>query len=101
MGGLALVALAANAICLVVLTRHRNDDLNLRSTWLCSRNDIIANTGVILAAGSVYVTGSNLPDIAVSGLITATFLRSAWLVLREAMAALRPPQQPVPPHTSG
>jgi Co/Zn/Cd efflux system component len=101
MGGLALVALAANAICLVVLTRHRNDDLNLRSTWLCSRNDIIANTGVILAAGSVYVTGSNLPDIAVSGLITAIFLRSAWLVLREAMAALRPPQQPVPPHTSG
>ncbi len=101
MGGLALVALAANAVCLVVLTRHRNDDLNLRSTWLCSRNDIIANTGVILAAGSVYVTGSNLPDIAVSGLITAIFLRSAWLVLREAMAALRPPQQPVPPHTSG
>ncbi len=100
MGGLALVALAANAICLVVLTRHRNDDLNLRSTWLCSRNDIIANTGVILAAGSVYITSSNLPDIAISGLITAIFLRSAWSVLREAMAALRPPQQPVPPHTS-
>jgi cation diffusion facilitator family transporter len=89
MGGLALLALIANATCLVLLTRHRNDDLNLRSTWLCSRNDIIANTGVIVAAGSVYLTSSPLPDILISLVITYVFLRSAWSVLRAATTALR------------
>jgi cation diffusion facilitator family transporter len=89
MGGLALLALIANATCLVLLTRHRNDDLNLRSTWLCSRNDIIANTGVIVAAGSVYLTSSPLPDIFISLVITYVFLRSAWSVLRAAIAELR------------
>jgi Co/Zn/Cd efflux system component len=89
MGSMALVALVANAACLVLLTRHRNDDLNLHSTWLCSRNDIIANTGVILAAGSVYLTTSHLPDIAISLVITYVFLRSAWSVLRAAIIELR------------
>jgi Co/Zn/Cd efflux system component len=89
MGGTATVALAANAVCLFLLTRHRNDDLNMRSTWLCSRNDIIANTGVILAAGSVYLTTSKLPDIVISLIITYLFLRSAWYVLRAALAELR------------
>ena len=91
MGGMALIALIANATCLVLLTHHRNDDLNLRSTWLCSRNDIIANTGVILAAGSVYLTTSKLPDILISLAITVVFLSSAWSVLRAALAELRTP----------
>ncbi len=98
MGGVALVALVANAVCLVLLTRHRNDDLNLRSTWLCSRNDILANTGVIVAAGSVYLMASPLPDIAISLVITYLFLQSAWSVLRDAIGQLRtghhPPSQP-------
>jgi len=98
MGGMALVALVANAVCLVLLTRHRNDDLNLRSTWLCSRNDIVANTGVIVAAGSVYLTASPLPDIAISLVITYLFLRSAWSVLRDAIRELRTSQRTPPPH---
>jgi cation diffusion facilitator family transporter len=89
MGGTATVALAANAICLFLLTRHKHDDLNMRSTWLCSRNDIVANTGVIVAACSVYVTSSKLPDIGISLVITFLFLKSAWYVLREAIAELR------------
>lgn len=88
MGGTAVVALAANTFCLFLLTRHKNDDLNMRSTWLCSRNDILANTGVILAAASVYLTTSRLPDIIISLAITYIFLKSAWYVLREAYAAL-------------
>jgi len=100
MGGMALIALAANATCLVVLTRHRNDDLNLRSTWLCSRNDIIANTGVILAAGSVYVTTSKVPDILISLVITIMFLASAWSVLRAALAELRGTPQRAHPSTT-
>ncbi|MDP9311601.1 MAG: cation diffusion facilitator family transporter [Chloroflexota bacterium] len=89
MGGTALLAFAANAVCLVLLTRHRNDDLNMRSTWLCSRNDILANGGVLLAAAGVYVTTSKVPDIVISLAITYLFLKSAWHVLREAHAELR------------
>lgn len=89
MGMTGFMVLAANAICLFLLTRHRNDDLNMRSTWLCSRNDIIANTGVILAAASVYLTTSRWPDILISLIITIVFLKSAWYVLREAIDQLR------------
>ncbi len=89
MGATGLIALAANATCLYLLTRHRSDDLNMRSTWLCSRNDIIANTGVLLAAGLVFLTGSIWPDIAVSLIITALFLQSAVQVLQQALAELR------------
>lgn len=100
MGGMALVALIANATCLFLLTRHRNDDLNLRSTWLCSRNDIIANTGVIVAAGSVYLTTSKLPDILISLVITYVFLRSAWSVVHAALTELRMPRSAPQEHLS-
>lgn len=89
MGMTGFVALAANATCLYLLTRHRHDDLNMRSTWLCSRNDIIANTGVLLAAGSVYMTASKWPDVLISLVITAVFLKTAWYVLGEARRELR------------
>jgi cation diffusion facilitator family transporter len=91
------VVLAANATCLYMLTRHRNDDLNMRSTWLCSRNDIIANTGVILAAGSVYLTTSKWPDVIISFIITFVFLKSAWYVLHAAVNELRTHQQAIQP----
>ena len=91
------VVLAANATCLYLLTRHRNDDLNMRSTWLCSRNDIIANTGVILAAGSVHLTTSKWPDVIISFIITIVFLKSAWYVLHEAIKELRAHQKVVQP----
>jgi cation diffusion facilitator family transporter len=84
-----LLALAANGYCLFLLTRHKSDDLNMRSTWLCSRNDIIANIGVLLAAGGVLLTGTMLPDLLVSMIITAVFLQSAWAVLRSAFAERR------------
>ena len=87
-GGLAL---AANVTCLFLLTRHRKDDLNMRSTWICSRNDIIANLGVLLAALAVFATGSRWPDLAVGLLITAVFLRSSVYVVRLALIELRRP----------
>lgn len=90
MGITALVALAANAVCLYLLTRHRADDINMRSTWLCSRNDIVANTGVIVAAGATALTSSIWPDLLISVTITAVFLRSAVTVIREAVRELRP-----------
>ena len=85
------LALAANTTCLLLLTRHRDDDLNMRSTWLCSRNDIIANLGIIVAAGAVFVTGSIWPDLIVGLLITVVFMRSAVYVIRLAVSELRRP----------
>jgi Co/Zn/Cd efflux system component len=89
MSAIGLLALAANVACLVLLYRHRTDDLNLRSTWLCSRNDIIANLGVLLAALAVAILGSGWPDVLIGGLIAALFLRSAASVVRDAAAELR------------
>ena len=89
MGSMGFVALLANATCLYLLTRHRNDDLNMRSTWLCSRNDIVANTGVIIAAALVFATRTPWPDLIVSLLIMAVFWQSAVHVLRQAWTELR------------
>lgn len=86
----AVVALIANGVCLYLLTRHRADDINMRSTWLCSRNDIVANTGVILAAGATALSSSIWPDLLISLVIVAVFLRSAFTVLTEAWRELYP-----------
>jgi len=90
MGMFGTLALLANVSCLVLLMQHRSDDLNMRSTWLCSRNDVIANGGVLLAAAGVAVTGMAWPDILMGLLIAGLFLSSAWGVIRTALVELRP-----------
>jgi Co/Zn/Cd efflux system component len=84
MGVIGLVALAANLVCLLLLTRHREDNLNMSSVWLCSRNDIIANTSVLGAAGLVLLTHSPIPDLLVGLLLTVVFARSAGTVLSQS-----------------
>ncbi|MGD8430840.1 MAG: cation transporter, partial [Ectothiorhodospiraceae bacterium] len=84
MAGVGALALAANTFCLVLLTRFRDDDVNMRSAWICSRNDLIANTGVLVAAGFVVATGSLLPDVIVGVAIALLFLHSSVGVLRDA-----------------
>ena len=101
MGITGALALAANVTCLLLLTRHRNDDLNMRSTWICSRNDIIANLSVVAAALAVFATGSMWPDLAVGLLITVVFLRSSVYVVRQALAELRRPAVQEVPQRSG
>jgi cation diffusion facilitator family transporter len=90
MWAVALAALVANASVLVLLRRHRADDINMRSAWLCSRNDVLANGGVLLAALGVGLTGSAWPDILVGLAIAALFGLSAVGVIRAALAALQP-----------
>ncbi len=63
--------------------------MNLSSTFECSRNDVIANTGVLLAAGGVYATGAAWPDILVGAVIAVLFFRSAIRVLRQAWQQFR------------
>jgi len=82
------LALAANTLCFVLLWRHRADDINLRSTWLCSRNDLIANSAVLAAAVLVAWSGSGWPDIIVGLGIAILFLRTAAVVLRESFREL-------------
>ncbi len=89
MGGIGFLALAANLGCLLMLTPHKNDDVNLRSTWVCSRNDIIANVGVILAAGAVVLFHSKWPDILVGLCVALVVLTSAWGVLKESLSELQ------------
>lgn len=91
MGMVGALALAANLGCFVLLYRHRSDNLNMRSTWLCSRNDLIANAGVLLAAAASYALVSRWPDIVVGVVIAVLFLRSAYDVLRDSLKALRAP----------
>jgi cation diffusion facilitator family transporter len=88
MGVVGVLALAANGVCFAVLWRHRAEDINMRAVWLCSRNDLLANVSVLLAAWAVWMTHSPWPDLVVGALICALFLRSAGLVAREARTEL-------------
>ena len=85
-GLVGLLALVANAACLLLLWRHRAEDVNMRSVWLCSRNDIIANVSVLLAALGVWLSNSQWPDLLVGLGIAALFLRSAFHVFKDASA---------------
>ena len=89
MGVVGGIALAANLTCFLLLYRHRADNLNMASTWLCSRNDLIANVGVLAAAGGSYMLTSRWPDIMVGVVIAGLFLGSAFKVIRQSFSALR------------
>lgn len=89
MGLFGGIALAANLICLALLYRYRNRDVNLSSTFECSRNDVIANVGVIAAAGGVAAFNSFWPDVFVGSVIALLFFRSAIRVLRSAWPQFR------------
>ena len=85
-GLIGLLALAANAVCLALLWRHRAEDVNMRSVWMCSRNDIIANTSVLFAALGVWLANSQWPDLVVGLGIAVLFLRSAFHVFKDSIA---------------
>jgi len=89
MAVVGVLALVVNGLCLVLLTRHRGDDVNMSSAWICSRNDLLANAGVLVAAGAVALTRSPWPDIAVGAAIAVLFLRSARHVIGDALSTYR------------
>ena len=89
MGGFSLLGLAANGICLFLLWRHREEDVNMSSVWECSRNDIIANLSVFFAAGLVWLTASGWPDIAVAAILVIFLMRSALRVMVSARTELK------------
>lgn len=88
-GIVGVAALGANSVCLALLWRHRSDDINMSSVWLCSRNDIIANTSVLIAGAGVWLLDSGWPDIIIGLSIAALFLRSAAHVISRAVRQLK------------
>jgi cation diffusion facilitator family transporter len=96
MGVIGLLVLLGNGLCFFLLARHRSDDLNMRSTWLCSRNDIIANISVLAAAIGIKAFDASWPDILVGAAIAGLFLKSAYTVLRESFLELRSLRSPSP-----
>jgi len=93
MGVVALLGLAANLAVAWMLYAFRAGDANMRSVWLCSRNDAIGNLAVLLAALGVFGTGSAWPDLLVASLMAALALHGGWSVLQQARAELRAPVQ--------
>lgn len=92
MGAVGILALAANAGVAVLLYRHRGGDANRRSAWLCARNDAIGNVAVLIAAGSVFLTGTGWPDVIVAAVMAGLELSSARAIIVHALAELRRPQ---------
>lgn len=89
MGAIGFLALAANLTSVLILMKYRDGDANVRSVWLCSRNDAIGNVAVMAAAGGVALTGTAWPDLAVAGLMAGLFLWSAAQILVQAVRERR------------
>ena len=88
MSSIGIIALVANLFCLLLLTKYRKDNLNMSSVWLCSRNDIIANSSVLIAAFITGINPSPLPDILVGFLLTFIFTKSSLKVIRKSRKEL-------------
>jgi Co/Zn/Cd efflux system component len=91
MGAVGVAALLANATSFALLWAYREGDSNMRSAWICTRNDVLGNLAVLLAALGVFGTGTGWPDIAVAAIMAALALQGAWIVIGHSWSELRAP----------
>jgi Co/Zn/Cd efflux system component len=91
MSVVGFIALAANAGVALILFRFRRGDANMRSVWICSRNDAIGNLAVMLAALGVFGTGTRWPDVIVAAVMAALGVTGGWTVMRQAWREMRSP----------
>jgi Co/Zn/Cd efflux system component len=91
MGAVGVAALAANAASFGLLWAYRDGDANMRSAWICTRNDVLGNLAVLLAALGVFGTGTGWPDVAVATIMAALALQGATIVARQSLTELRQP----------
>jgi Co/Zn/Cd efflux system component len=89
MGAVGVAALAANAASFALLWAYRGGDANMRSAWICTRNDVLGNMAVLLAALGVFGTGTGWPDFIVAAIMAALALQGAALVIRQGLGELR------------
>lgn len=88
MGVIGFLALAANVGVAVMLYAFRSGDANMRSVWICSRNDAIGNVAVMFAALGVFGTGTGWPDVIVGGIMAILSISGAWQIIRQAVGEL-------------
>ncbi len=79
-----VVALIANVVCLVLISKHKDGGVHMRASWIFSTNDVIANLGVIISGVLVIVSGSRYPDLVVGTLISIVVIRGGIKILKEA-----------------
>ena len=91
MGAVGTAALLANVLSFGLLWAYREGDANVRSAWVCTRNDVLGNLAVLLAAFGVFGTGAGWPDLIVAGAMAALALQGAAVVIKHAMTELRQP----------
>ncbi|MCY6381120.1 cation transporter [Hoeflea prorocentri] len=96
MGVIGFLALAANLVSVLLLVRYKDGDANVRSVWLCSRNDAIGNIAVMIAALGVWGTQSGWPDLAVAAIMAGLFLTSAFQIVRQSLRERDVARAPVP-----
>jgi Co/Zn/Cd efflux system component len=89
MGMVGLLALAANVGSVLLLLKYKDGDANVRSVWLCSRNDAIGNVAVMIAAVAVWATATKWPDLIVAAVMAGLFLYSSAKILKQASGELR------------
>lgn len=97
MGAIGVLALIANLASVLILMRFRDGDANVRSVWLCSRNDAIGNVAVMAAAAGVWLTGSAWPDLIVAAGMAGLFLWSSAQIIRQALDERRHTQAAMAP----
>jgi len=84
MGVFGVGALVVNALCALILMKHRSGDANVQAVWLFSRNDALGNIAILAAAGLVWLTATPWPDLIVAGVIAGLFLQGAWKIIGRA-----------------
>ena len=89
MGTIGFLALSVNVASVLILIKYKDGDANVRSVWLCSRNDAIGNVAVMLAALGVWGTATGWPDVIVAAILASLFLNSASKILRQALSEWR------------
>jgi Co/Zn/Cd efflux system component len=89
MGIVGVAALIANAACAALLYAYRDGDANMQSVWICSRNDVLGNLAVLLAAIGVFGTGTGWPDLVVAAIMASLALQGAMVVIRQAGVELQ------------
>ena len=89
MGIVGILALAANVTSVLILMRYKDGDANVRSVWLCSRNDAIGNVAVMLAALAVWATATKWPDLIVAALMAGLFFYSSVRILQQSLYEIR------------
>jgi len=82
--GISIIALAANIACLALISKHRNGEVHMRASWIFSKNDVIANVGVIVAGVLVFVLASPLPDLVIGAFISLVVLRGGMTIVADA-----------------